>query len=99
MLWNSSGMFASPEHLEPDLISSKSDVYSLGILSLVIFSDCTTRSEEAKIIYDFQKNHCFPPCFPKQLEDLVLRMAEIEIEKRSSVEEVISEFNRLKGEL
>lgn len=95
----STGMYASPEHLEPDLICPKSDIYSLGILLLVIFSDCKTKSEEMKNIYNFQKNCCFPTDFPEQLENLVIQMTETEIESRLSAEEVISEMKILKDKL
>ena len=58
--------YASPEQLNQEDYTQKSDIYSLGIICFELFFPVATQMERIRILSDLKKCHKFPETFLKQ---------------------------------
>ena len=58
--------YASPEQLNQDDYTQKSDIYSLGIICFELFFPVATQMERTRVLTDLKQNHKFPESFLKQ---------------------------------
>ena len=89
--------YASPEHYDKNLLTFKSDIYSLGLTFLNIFSNFKTKMEESKTLYLIKKEKTLPLIFnnvPK-LKDLILLMINENINDRPSSKEVLIQLKEI----
>lgn len=58
--------YASPEQLNQEDYTQKSDIYSLGIICFELFYPVATQMERTRILADLKHSHKFPEDFLKQ---------------------------------
>lgn len=58
--------YASPEQLNQEVYTQKSDIYSLGIICFELFYPVATQMERTRILADLKHRHKFPESFLKQ---------------------------------
>ena len=58
--------YASPEQLNQEDYTQKSDIYSLGIIFFELFRPVATQMERTRILSDLKHSHKFPEDFLKQ---------------------------------
>lgn len=89
-------LYASPEHNDPDRISTKSDIFSLGLIFIQTLGDYKTKMEEMLSISNLKKFGNLPKYFknekefPKSITDLIIRMAKQDPDERPEIDEVIN---------
>lgn len=58
--------YASPEQLNQEDYTQKSDIYSLGIICFELFYPISTQMERTRVLTDLKQRHKFPESFLKQ---------------------------------
>lgn len=58
--------YASPEQLNQEDYTQKSDIYSLGIICFELFYPVATQMERTRVLTDLKQRHKFPEAFLKQ---------------------------------
>lgn len=58
--------YASPEQLNQEDYTQKSDIYSLGIICFELFYPISTQMERTRVLTDLKQHHKFPERFLKQ---------------------------------
>lgn len=58
--------YASPEQLNQEDYTQKSDIYSLGIICFELFYPVSTQMERTRVLTDLKHRHQFPESFLKQ---------------------------------
>jgi eukaryotic translation initiation factor 2-alpha kinase 1 len=58
--------YASPEQLNQEDYTQKSDIYSLGIICFELFYPISTQMERTRVLTDLKQGHKFPESFLKQ---------------------------------
>lgn len=58
--------YASPEQLNQEDYTLKSDIYSLGIICFELFYPVATQMERTRVLTDLKQRHKFPESFLKQ---------------------------------
>lgn len=58
--------YASPEQLNQEDYTQKSDIYSLGIICFELFYPVATQMERNRVLTDLKQHHKFPESFLKQ---------------------------------
>jgi len=89
--------YASPEHYDKELLSPKSDIYSLGLTFINIFAGFRTKMEESKAINLVRKEKKLPVVFDSlpKLRDILSQMVDEDPDKRPSTEDVLSELKAI----
>ncbi|KAH0795223.1 interferon-induced, double-stranded RNA-activated protein kinase isoform X2 [Histomonas meleagridis] len=94
-------LYASPEHYSIEKISTKADIYSLGIIFLEIFGNFNTTMERMIAIRKLKKDRevvVKENEFPKKLKKLILQMTETEYDKRPSARDIMKKLKKMYGE-
>jgi serine/threonine protein kinase len=89
---SSTPMYASPEHCGAAKLSPAVDVYSLGVIMLVLFGNFGTRTGEAMALSGLKKERKLPEVFddlPNEIGSLILSMTEVEPEARPSIVKIL----------
>lgn len=58
--------YASPEQLNQEVYTQKSDIYSLGIICFELFYPMATQMERNRVLTDLKHHHRFPESFLKR---------------------------------
>lgn len=79
--------YIAPEVMNLSLSSFESDIYSLGITFLYIFSSCSTMMEFVSYIHHIRQSSQ-TPLFSKQIDHLIQSMIQVQSDKRPIIKDI-----------
>lgn len=77
--------YIAPEVMDLSLSSFESDIYSLGITFLYVFSSCHTMMEFESYIYRIRQSTQKEPVFSEKIDNLIKSMIQIESKQRPTI--------------
>jgi serine/threonine protein kinase len=95
---SSTPMYASPEHCDAAKLSTAVDVYSLGVIMMVVLGDFGTRMEECKAVNGLKKERVLPSVFETmeaEIGELILAMTEVDPMERPSAVKVLESLEAI----